>query len=536
MIKKIDKGLNIISILYLIFPVIFFSIGWLKLPFNIIGIILCCIGGFHIYRTSQEIYDKKQGKITKTDIIFWIVSVIVIFIWIYLSGIGGFGYQNKDFRVRNPIYNDLCTLEWPVIYNIDGLKASLSYYFTYWLTPSFIVKTFNFNPDIILFVYSFIGVILAFRLFIKATGKKYISLILFIFFSGMDILGLYFQSLPLTLYSDMEWLTGGVILSQYTSMTSGLYWVFNQTIPLWIIMSIFLISHNEYTLAILGVLSFIYSPWTIFGILPLIIYKLYCKHKNIIKMVLSCIKPWLVIPVYLFIVFALFYTSGDKSSFSSGLTLIKFMSDNISGFSIFDIYTYQILYIFLYICIYVLFISSEFLLYWLIIKRGINKEHRSLDIECPLHKIIIPCLFIFPLIFIRDENFCMRASLPTLFIFMTYIIRFLSLNTEKKNNKYKVILIILLLIGMVTPIHEISRSIVSKINNANMVFNPIKSFSEIVVKDDNYDAYIQDICKNEPPDRSKPDYSYVIEEARGLYLSYDYKNSNFYKHIGKKDE
>ena len=67
-----------------------------------------------------------------------------LLIWVILSGIGSFLYQNSDFTHRNPIYHDLCNYNWPVLYNLSqsSVHAALSYYFSWWLPPALIAKIF----------------------------------------------------------------------------------------------------------------------------------------------------------------------------------------------------------------------------------------------------------------------------------------------------------------------------------------------------------------------------------------------------------
>ena len=64
--------------------------------------------------------------------------------------------------------------------------------------------------------------------------ESFWALFLLILFSGLDIIGL-----PNYLFSfkELEWWNG---LFQYSSNTTSIYWTFNQTIPLWLIMSLLL--------------------------------------------------------------------------------------------------------------------------------------------------------------------------------------------------------------------------------------------------------------------------------------------------------
>jgi hypothetical protein len=73
------------------------------------------------------------------------------FLWVALSGIGGFGLQNWDFNFRNAVLHDLVDYSWPVVYPQGRI---LLYYFTYWLPAALAGKIFGwFGANIFLFVW-----------------------------------------------------------------------------------------------------------------------------------------------------------------------------------------------------------------------------------------------------------------------------------------------------------------------------------------------------------------------------------------------
>ena len=121
-----------------------------------------------------------------------------------MSGIGSFVYQNWDFKVRNPIYRDLCDYQWPVVYDLskqsDAVQAvagsetvAFSYYLTYWLPPALVSKILGLNEqgrNLILYFYSLLGIFLVVYNLCRYFKKtSYLILAVFIFFSGMDVIG-----------------------------------------------------------------------------------------------------------------------------------------------------------------------------------------------------------------------------------------------------------------------------------------------------------------------------------------------------------
>ena len=102
--------------------------------------------------------------------------------------------------------------------------------------------------------------------------------------------------------------------------------------------------------------------------------------------------------------------------------------------------------------IYVMFILLEVGIYILFLYKYQKKN--------PLFYIIIGCLLIIPLFRVGyGSDFCMRASIPALILLMLMCLQ--SYTEALKNKKYIYIgaLTAVLIIGAITPLHEINRAI-----------------------------------------------------------------------------
>lgn len=85
---------------YLIIPFLIFCLGFLRTIISIpISIILCYIFYKLIERPEEGIL-----KFKKNELIFGIFAIVC---WVWLSGIGGFAFQNWDFHWRNAVFRDL---------------------------------------------------------------------------------------------------------------------------------------------------------------------------------------------------------------------------------------------------------------------------------------------------------------------------------------------------------------------------------------------------------------------------------------------
>lgn len=184
--------------------------------------------------------------------------------------------QTGDFLARNPIYRDLCTYDWPIVYDLskqsDAVQAvvgsgtvAFSYYLTYWLPPALLSKIFSFSEigrNLSLYFYTVFGIFLVVynlcRYFKKVSYK---ILLIFIFFSGLDIAGCLIhrvfvaavkvneqQNFSMLLYDFIETWAGKY---EYLSNTTNLFWAFNQAVPTWLIVILFLqLRSNKNSLAL----------------------------------------------------------------------------------------------------------------------------------------------------------------------------------------------------------------------------------------------------------------------------------------------
>ncbi|MBQ7577757.1 MAG: hypothetical protein IJT21_05790, partial [Synergistaceae bacterium] len=197
--SKSDRLLTACSIFYVTLPVIIFALGWVRYYYSIpIALILC----YFMYSIYDELASQNVCVMSKGSAKFWLITCAALLFWVFLSGIGGLGFQNWDFTARNPIYHDLCNYKWPVVYDLslqsENVRAitgegfaALSYYFGWWLPPALIAKIFSLGytgQEAILYFWAVMGVFLiTYNLCRFFRKNSYIIPVLFIFFSGLDV-------------------------------------------------------------------------------------------------------------------------------------------------------------------------------------------------------------------------------------------------------------------------------------------------------------------------------------------------------------
>lgn len=427
------SNLNRLTYIYLALPLGLFLATWLDYLW---GGIFSTAFVFACYRAVNVINNNISVK-AKNIYIFGFIAII----WCFLAGIGYFYYQSFDYHFRNAVFRDLINYEWPVFY--DKADTPLVYYMSFWLVPAFITKLFSFFMydkdnlfligNVFLYIYAVIGVILIFSQLVIATkadtnDKILATILLFIFFSGLDIIGYkYFTIYEQPFDYHLEWWSS---IIQYSSITTGMFWIFNQFIPIALLI---LLIYNDRCIKNFGLLvaiSLFLSPYPTAGIGIFMLFyamiKFFCSN-NKIEFIFNevCSIQNIIGIFWLLPIIVSFYITNSEGMMGFMLAL--------------DYITIERLGIFLLL---------EFLLYAVIIYKSSFRE--------PFFMISVFSLFIIPFLRLDEQNnFCMRASIPAIVILSVYVIRFIF---ENKNKYLSVVLGIVFIIGAITPIMEFYRS------------------------------------------------------------------------------
>ncbi len=284
--EKKNKLLYALTSFYLVFPTIFFAYGWFRWPYNFITILLIF---FILFLTMKDIYQNaqflrknwlKHSSISKT--ITWIIPAFLALIaWVSFSGVGGLGFQNMDYEIRNILFRGLITQDWPLTAAINGVSTNFVYYFGYYLPAAAIGKMFGWvEANIFIALWSFFGVLLAFvwfsaisQIFLKKNAYKLLFLALvFCLAGGLDHIGIYItKDIPFSLTNFVENWIG----FQYSSNATLLYWVPLHAIPAWlltgmVVTNIYKMQNIKYVGVSIAA-SIIWSPFAVAGISPYLI-------------------------------------------------------------------------------------------------------------------------------------------------------------------------------------------------------------------------------------------------------------------------
>lgn len=446
---KFDKRVYQLGILFLVLPIIIQLFFWYNRLISVPCILLLLIGTYFVMKKYKALdYDEYYKIFNKKKIFFFILLIIGINL---LSGAGGLFPQNWDYHGRNAIFRDLIENSWPVRYDysalpyesgIFGNTGILNYYFAFWLPGAIVGKMFGFKvASLFMLLWQTIGVSIFFYFVCRLLRNiKYRYFFIFLAFGGLNVIGHIIMNkywgLPINAIGETHIDTSMGTFCMSTFITQ-LFWVFNQSIPAWIAVMLFLQEKDYKTCGYFFALLVPFGPFPMLGFLYLIFAHI-IFGKNLDKLInLERIKELITLDnifgcmSVLPIVFM--YTLNESNK---GMWFINAMRNGNLKETIFQ---------------YLMYVLLEFLVYIVII----NKKN---------FKQLIVCFLFFtvaPLFYIGGADLGNRATIPLLlFLYLLICERLNKIDKEdKKNFKWQLATIAVLLVASVTNFNEIYRSL-----------------------------------------------------------------------------
>jgi len=466
--------LPFLILLYLFLPFIIFLIGWIKPIISIPVLIILIVCFYRMVKSFPELW---LPEISRENILNTVIILFIIIIWVYFSGIGKFVAQNSDHFLRNGIFQTLVFEKWPIVNFYPSVKyynkpISLVYYFGFWLPSAIIGKLFGLTAGYIAqMIWASMGIFLFYFLIIAKYIQKIIfwPLLVLIFFSGLDILGMYllgnkFSDVSITAH--IEWWG---IPFQFSSMTTQLFWVFNQAIPLWLATLLLIIQKNNRCIAVIIALIMITSTLPFVGLVILAICVIIRNiiSKNLKKKVMFFLRD-------------IFTFENIIGGGLIGIISFLYLKTNISSGSNGFLY-YQSIKgtVFLWFLFYIIESGVYFIVIWKYQKNNYLLYYSTLWLAvCPW--IVVG----------NSYDFCMRASIPALIVVLLLVIDTINKSYSIKDFKTFIAIIIILIIGSFTPIKEITRTTVSTVDR--MRKNQSIALESEDIWEDNFCGFIQD--------------------------------------------
>lgn len=259
-------ALSIAALAYLALPNFLFFFGWLRLPFAFAFSLLLAWS----FRVAIDWRQFVWQVPYRTSAVLAITATA--FVWCAFGGAGHFGAATIDWYVRDAVLGDLVLGDWPVSYaEKDGVHYILRSAIGYFLPAAAVAKGVGIEvADIALYLWTALGTAL-FLLCLPLPRQNGLRLLLLlalvVMFSGMDLLGVLgyqveWPEFPVRL----EWWTQ----FSYSSLSAQLFWAPNHVLPMWIGSALFYRHwHNPEFLRFALVLVALLPIWTPFALLGL---------------------------------------------------------------------------------------------------------------------------------------------------------------------------------------------------------------------------------------------------------------------------
>jgi hypothetical protein len=350
-----------------------------------------------------------------------------------LGGQGRLFYANADWQVRDAILADMARYPWPFAYLIDGKAALLRAPLGLYLLPSLAGKGFH-EWAMLLSNTLRLTLLLAlcWPMFVR-NRDRWIAITVFLFFSGLDIVGTAFVG---WLGGDVSWdhLERWNFNQQFSAHITQAFWVPQHALAGWACAATYLLWQKG--LARIGLfaatipLVAIWSPLAIMGAVPFALFAgisvLRSGDWTWRDVVLTGASVALSLP-------SLIYLQFDAAQLSSGLRVIGVLP-------------------------FILLMILEVLPF--VLPPLFSRQMAATD-KSTLW-IILGCLFVMPLFQIgANTDFQMRASIMPLALLALLFAQWLIQRIDQRATARGVLgyALVLLLIGAATPVFEIARAV-----------------------------------------------------------------------------
>ncbi len=336
-----------LALVYLALPTIVFLAGWIVMPLGPLAALALCVVVAALLWPMRGRWMPGPGPLL-------LPVVVIALLWTVMGGVGHFVFANPDWVVRDAVLRDLVVDRWPVVYRLDGIDTLLRAPIGYFLPAAVIGKLMGPKAaEHALLAWTAAGVALVFAMMLRdrpTPRAAMIRIVVFIAFSGMDILGTFAHYDPHALGDHLEW---WAFIFQYSSQTTQLFWVPNHALPGWIAVA-WLLGRDLRRLpaapAVLFVLLVpIWSPLTAIGVAPLVGAALLVRFgTERVGVALRALLDWKIVVatiVCLFLVYPYLTAGSDKVASGSNSDLrfvgeqfvpryIEFVLFEFAGFAV----------------------------------------------------------------------------------------------------------------------------------------------------------------------------------------------------------
>jgi hypothetical protein len=274
-------------------------------------------------------------------------------------------------------------------------------------------------------------------------------LIILIFFSGLDALGLYFLGMQISDIVKSNQIEWWAVPFNFEAMTTQLFWQSHNTVPAWLATLVLIEQKNNRFIAVIVALTMITCTFPFVGLLILAICVVVRNFitENIHKREKVSFKD-------------IFTIENIAGGGVIGIISYLFLKTNITG-AVIEVASNQSTHanhqtpqgIFLLL---LLFYMAEAGIYFIAVWKYQKNNY--------LLYYAIFWLAVCPLIMVgHGSDFCLKASVPAIVITMLLLVDTIDKTLSSKDFKTLIAILIIFTLGTVTPINDIRRTVAQTI-------------------------------------------------------------------------
>lgn len=196
---------------------------------------------------------------------------------ILLSGSTGPLFANGDWYKHYAILNEIARHD-----TLGEPKFTLRYYIGAYIVPGLLEKFVGYSGGIIISAWVWLGLVIFFNQLtelIKSPVIRYLAPVIFMSFSGADLIGYYITGFMRGDIFHFEWWAGWI---EYSSPITSMFWAPQSTLPSWIAVAFLIkrppIEQKLFVSPLLLTACLLWSPFAAVGIAPFLLLTLI--HKN----------------------------------------------------------------------------------------------------------------------------------------------------------------------------------------------------------------------------------------------------------------
>lgn len=453
--------LSIITVAYLLLPVLIYFFTWTKIYFAILATIAVVAIAFFSWKKDSPKTDFFIFE-NKRNIIIFIITIAIIAIWLFLTGVGNFTYQQTDYIKHNTVLKDLTTNNWPFAYTEESSCQPFTYYFAYYIPSAIAAKFSGFNAaNIVFYLWTLIGVSIGLCWIFKFLRRvSLIPILILICFSGLDFLGyLILYGLIPPFGTHLEWWAQCL---QFPSITATLNFVPHMFVANIIVLSMLLCKIREakcsYSLYLSIALLPLWAPFILVGILPFFAYYIIKLIKNT-NQIFKIFHPGILVSCFYIVLIPTLYLLSNTNANAGFSGPIWNFTENFDAW-----YLLPLVYI------------IEFGVPLLLIFTNKKALHDKTSLKnFPIIYICIAVVIICSFVHIGLWNdFCMRVSMPASLVLAIYLMECFHIQYKKFKTGGSILsfawLVVLLLVMSYTPLNEFALKSIEKVT-------PIEEYS-----------------------------------------------------------